>query len=298
VRIAITGASGLIGRRLLKTLAKGGHALHALSRHAGTNLPPGVRLSVWDPCKGEPPEEALREADAVVHLAGENVAQRWTVEAKRRILESRQAGTRSLVRALAKLPRRPGVLVCASAVGYYGSRGDETLTEASAPGTGFLPDVCVAWEREAQAAEALGIRVARMRTGVALDRRGGALKSMLPAFRMGAGGKLGNGRQWMPWIHLDDLAALFRFALENPIGGPVNAVAPQPAPNADFTRELGRALHRPALFPMPKLALRLLFGEMSDILLASQRAVPQAAEAAGFSFRFPELGGALADLLK
>jgi uncharacterized protein (TIGR01777 family) len=298
VKIAITGASGLIGRRLLKILAREGHTLHALSRHAGANLPPGVRLSVWDPRKEEPPEEALREADAVVHLAGENVAQRWTADARRRILESREASTRSLVRALAKLPRRPSVLVCASAVGYYGSRGDETLTEASAPGTGFLTDVCVAWEREAQAAEALGMRVARMRTGVALDPRGGALKKMLPPFRMGAGGKLGGGRQWMSWIHLDDLAALYRFALENPIAGPVNAVAPQPVANADFTRELARALHRPALFPVPKLALRLLFGEMSEMLLASQRAVPQAAEAAGFRFRFPELRPALADLLK
>ena len=298
MKIAITGASGLVGRRLLKTFAMEGHALHALSRHAGTNLPPGVRLSVWDPAKGEPPEEALRQADAVVHLAGENVAQRWTADAKRRILESREAGTRSLVRTLAKLPRRPAVLVCASAVGYYGSRGDETLTEASAPGAGFLPDVCVAWEREAQAAEALGMRVARIRIGVALDRRGGALRRMLPAFRMGAGGKLGDGRQWMSWIHLDDLAALFRFAVTNPVSGPVNAVAPQPVTNADFTRELGRALHRPALLPVPKLALRVLFGEMSEILLASQRAIPQAAETAGFRFRFPQLGPALADLLQ
>jgi uncharacterized protein (TIGR01777 family) len=230
MKIAITGASGLIGRRLLTTLASQGHSPYALSRHAYT-------------------EEALREADAVVHLAGESVAQRWTADAKRRILESREAGTRSLVRTLAKLPRRPGVLVCASAVGYYGSRGDETLTEASAPGTGFLPEVCVAWEREAQAAEALGIRVVRMRIGMALDRRGGALKSILPVFRMGAGGKLGDGRQWMSWIHLDDLAALFRFALENPVAGPVNAVAPQPVTNADFTRALARALRRPALCP-------------------------------------------------
>jgi hypothetical protein len=298
MNIAITGASGLIGRRLLKSLAKDGHTLHSLSRHAGTNLPPGVRLSVWDPSKGEPPEDALRGADAVIHLAGENVAQRWTADAKRRIRESREAGTRNLVRALAKLPRKPGVLVCASAVGYYGSRGDETLTEASAPGAGFLADVCVAWEREAQAAEALGIRVARMRTGVALDARGGAMKKLLPAFRMGAGGRLGDGRQWMPWIHLDDLAALFRFALENPIAGPVNAVAPQPVTNAEFTRELARALHRPALLPVPALALRLLLGEMSEVLLASQRVVPQAAEAAGFRFRFPELGGALGNLLK
>ena len=213
-------------------------------------------------------------------------------------MESRVAGTRSLVRTLARLPRRPGILVCASATGYYGSRGDETLTEASAPGTGFLPDVCAAWEREAQAAEELGVRVVRMRIGMALDRRGGALKSILPVFRMGAGGRLGDGRQWMSWIHLDDLAALFRYVLENPVAGPVNAVAPQPVTNADFTRQLARALRRPALFPAPKLALRLLLGEMSEILLASQRVVPQAAEAAGFGFRFPQLGGALADLLK
>jgi uncharacterized protein (TIGR01777 family) len=156
----------------------------------------------------------------------------------------------------------------------------------------------VAWEREAQAAEALGIRVVRMRTGVALDPRGGALKKLLPVFRMGAGGRLGDGRQWMPWIHLDDLAALFVFVLENPVAGPVNAVAPQPVSNADFTRELALALHRPALLPVPALALRLLLGEMSEVLLASQRVVPQAAEAAGFRFRFPELGGALRDLLK
>ena len=298
VNIAITGASGLIGRRLLKTLAAEGHALHALSRRAGTNLPPGVRISVWDPLEGEPPAEALREADAVIHLAGENVAQRWTAEAKRRIRDSRVAGTRNLVHALAKLERKPGVLACASAVGYYGSRGDEMLTEASAPGAGFLPDVCVAWEREAQAAEALGIRVVRVRTGVALDARGGAMKKLLPAFRMGAGGRLGNGRQWMPWIHLDDLAALFAFVLENPIAGPVNAVAPQPVTNAEFTRELARTLHRPALFPVPGLALRLLLGEMSEVLLASQRVAPQAAQAAGFRFKFPELGGALGDLLK
>ena len=298
MKIAITGASGLIGRRLLKTLAKEGHALHALSRHAGTNLPPGVRISAWDPEKGEPPEEALRGADAVIHLAGENVAQRWTAEAKRRIRESRVAGTRNLVRAMAKLERKPGALVCASAVGYYGSRGDETLTEASAPGSGFLPEVCVAWEREAQAAEALGIRVARMRTGVALDPRGGAMKKLLPAFRMGVGGRLGDGRQWMPWIHLDDLAALFLFVLENRVAGPVNAVAPRPVTNAGFTRELAGALHRPALLPVPKMALRLLLGEMSEVLLASQRVVPQAAEAAGFRFQFPELSGALGDLLK
>jgi uncharacterized protein (TIGR01777 family) len=298
VKIAITGASGLIGRKLLKTFAAEGHTLYALSRHAGTNMPAGVRLAVWDAGQGEPPEEALREADAVIHLAGESVAQRWTADARQRILESRQGGTRSLVRALAKLGRRPEVLICASAVGYYGSRGDETLTESCGPGIGFLPNICVAWEREAQAAEALGMRVVRMRIGVALDTRGGALKSMLGSFRIGAGGRLGDGRQWMSWIHMDDLAALIGFVLANRIAGPVNAVAPQPVTNAEFTRELGRVLHRPALLPVPRLVLRLLLGEMSEILLASQRAIPQAAQAAGFEFQFPELGAALANLLK
>jgi len=231
-------------------------------------------------------------------LAGENVAQRWTAESKQRILESRVTGTRNLVRALAKLPRKPGALVCASAIGYYGSRGDETLAESSPPGAGFLPEVCAAWEGEAQAAEAFGMRVVRIRIGIALDPRGGALKRMLPPFRMGAGGKLGDGRQWMSWIHLDDLAELFRFAVENPISGPLNGVAPSPLRNADFTRELARALGRPALFPVPRFALRALFGEMSGVLLSSQRVVPEAAEAAGFRFRFPELGPALADMLK
>jgi len=298
VKIAITGASGFIGRRLLKTLAQSGHELLALSRHAGTNLPNGVALSVWDPAAGEPPPDALRGADAIVHLAGENVAQRWTDAAKRRIRESRVAGTRNLVAALAGLPRKPAALVCASAVGYYGSRGDETLTEESAPGADFLARACVDWEQEARAAESLGIRVARLRIGVVLDSRGGALKKMLPAFRLGVGGRLGAGRQWMPWIHLADLAALVQFALERPVHGAVNAVAPQPVTNAGFTRELGRAIHRPAILPAPAFALRLALGEMSEILLGSQRALPKAAEAAGFRFRFPEIGPAFADLLR
>ena len=297
MNIAITGASGLVGRRLIQLLASRGHTLRVLSRHGGANLPPGVRLSVWDPEKGEPPEDALRDTDAVVHLAGENVAQRWTPDAKRRIRESRELGTRRLVCALARLPKRPSALVCASAIGYYGSRGDETLTESSAPGAGFLPEVCMAWEREAVAAEALGIRVVRVRIGILLDARGGALQRMLPPFRLGVGGRLGDGRQWMSWIHRDDLAEMFRFAVEKPIRGPWNAVAPNPVANAGFTRELARAVHRPAIFPAPKFALRFLFGEMSEVLLASQRVAPKAAAAAGFAFRFQHLGPALADLL-
>lgn len=298
MKIAISGASGFIGRRLLKNLAAAGHTMHVLSRHAGTNMPPGVKVSVWDPMKGTPPEESLRDADAVIHLAGEPVAQRWTADVRHKIRESRVTGTRNLVQALAGLGRKPEVLVCASAVGYYGSRGEEILRESSAPGNGYLAEVCVAWEKEAQAAEALGIRVAQVRTGLALDARGGALQRMLPPFRMGVGGRLGDGRHWMPWIHLEDLAGIFEFALRNPVHGALNGAAPYPVTNAEFTGILARALHRPAIFPIPRFALSLLFGEMSQILFASQRAVPVAPEAASYRFRFPQLGVALADILR
>ena len=292
MKITISGASGLIGRRLATLFAAEGHSIHTLSRGAG-RTPPGASASAWDPNSGEPPLEALRDAGAVIHLAGENVAQRWTDDARRRIRESRVAGTRSLVQALAKLPRRPEALVCASAVEYYGARGDETLTESSPPGTGFLPEVCVAWEREAQAAEELGMRVVRLRLGVALDSKGGALPRMLPAFRWGVGGRLGDGRQWMSWIHLEDVAGLFRTAVLTPMSGAVNAVSPNPVTNAEFTRVLARAISRPAVFAVPEFALRAMLGEMSVVLLASQRVVPAAAEAAGYRFRFPELQGAL-----
>ena len=197
MKICITGASGFIGRRLLKTLAQGGHSLHVLSRHQGTNLPPGVRLSSWDPVKGPPPADALCDADAIVNLAGEPVAQRWSEEVKRRIRGSRVIGTRNLVQGIAgladKAGRKTAVLVSASAVGYYGNRGYEALSEESPPGNGFLAETCVEWEREALAAEALGVRVALIRTGVALDPRGGALQRLLPPFRWGVGGKLGSG---------------------------------------------------------------------------------------------------------
>lgn len=297
MNITISGASGLIGRRLLKVLAADGHQLLVLSRHAGTNLPAGVKLSVWDPSH-EPPADSLRNADAVIHLAGEPVAQRWNAGVKQRIASSRIDSTRNLVAAMAKLQKRPQTLVCASAIGYYGSRGDEVLTEDSPPGSDFLADVCVKWEKEAREAAALGVRVASVRTGVVLDARGGALAQMLPPFRMGAGGPLASGRQWMSWIHIADLAAIFRHALLNPVSGAVNGVAPNPVRNAEFTRALGAAVKRPAIFPMPALALKLIFGEMSEVLLASQRVMPKAAEAAGFQFQFTELSAALTDLLR
>jgi hypothetical protein len=297
VNITISGASGLVGRRLLNVLGRAGHQLHVLSRNAAIRMPEGVRLSQWN-TSGPPPTAALETADAVVHLAGEPVAQRWTAEVKRRIRESRVQSTRNLVEGLAQLPRRPQTLVCASAIGYYGSRGDEVLAESLPPGTGFLPEVCVEWERAAGQAATLGMRVAIIRIGVVLDAQGGALGRMLRPFRAGVGGPIGSGAQWMSWIHAEDLAELFRLVIEGPHRGVFNGVAPLPVTNREFTRELARMLGRPAILPIPAFALKLLFGEMAQILLESQRVAPQAAEAAGFRFRFPQLAPALADLLQ
>lgn len=295
--IAITGASGFIGRRLMKKLAGGNHVIRVLSRHAGTNLPPGVQLHVWDAMKGQPPEESLEGVDAVVHLAGEPIAQRWTDEVKKKILDSRTTGTRHLVQALSTLRQRPAVLVCGSAIGYYGSRGEEVLTESSAPGTGFMAEVCVAWEREADLAESLGIRLVKLRTGVVLGANGGALAKMLPPFKAGMGGKMGHGDQWMSWIHLDDLVGIVQHAIDNPMRGPVNGTAPNPVVNAGFTKALGHALSRPAVVPMPAFSLKFMFGEMAEVMLASQRVMPKAAEAAGYQFRYPELEPALANIV-
>jgi uncharacterized protein (TIGR01777 family) len=296
MNVTISGASGLVGRHLLRVLGGDGHKLHVLSRHAGTNLPNGVKLTVWDP-KNLPPAVSIEEADALIHLSGEPVAQRWTAEAKRRIRDSRVGSTERLVEAISKLARRPACLVCASAVGYYGSRGDEILEESSPPGSGFLPEVCAAWEKAAEKAADLGVRVASIRIGMVLDKRGGALGRLLAPFRAGVGGRLGSGRQWMSWIHVGDLAELFRFVIEGPLKGALNGVAPFPVSNAEFTQELARALKRPALLPVPEFALKALLGDMAEIVLASQRVVPRAVEGAGFRFRFPQLGPALGDLL-
>jgi len=295
--IAITGASGFIGRRLMKALAGANHTLRVLSRHAGTNLPPGVQLYVWDALKGPPPEESLNGVAAVVHLAGEPVAQRWSDDAKQKIRESRAAGTRNLVQALSTASPRPAVLVCGSAIGYYGSRGDEVLTESSAPGSGFLAEVCVAWEKEADLAESLGIRLVKLRTGMVLGAHGGALAKMLPPFKAGMGGKMGHGDQWMSWVHMDDLVGIIRHVLENPVRGAVNGTAPNPVTNADFAKALGHAVSRPALVPMPAFTLKFLFGEMSEVMLASQRVLPKAAESAAYTFRYPKLEQALENLL-
>jgi uncharacterized protein (TIGR01777 family) len=302
MNITITGATGFIGRRLIEILANEPgnvrHQLHALSRR--TNIRFGetaVWISKWDPMTEDPPAESLANADAIVHLAGEQVAQRWTPEAKARIRESRVRSAQRLVGALAKLPRRPSTLVCASAIGIYGSRGDEILTETSAPGNDYLAEVCRAWEEQAVAAEKLGIRVARIRIGVVLGRGGGALQKMLPPFRAFVGGKIGSGKQWMSWIHLDDMVGILRHAIMNPMSGVFNATAPNPVTNEQFTAELAKALSRPALFPVPGFALKAMFGEMSEILLGGQRVLPRATEAAGYRFQYPGLAEALRKIL-
>jgi uncharacterized protein (TIGR01777 family) len=298
MNITVTGATGFIGARLVRKLPQSGHSVYALGRERSRILPAAVRFSPWNSTENEPPPESLAIADAVVHLAGEPVAQRWTPEAKQRIRSSRVDGTRNLVNALSKLSRRPSVLVCASAIGYYGSRGDEVLTETSSPGRDFLAQVVVDWEQAAQKAETFGIRVAPLRFGVVLGRDGGALAKMLPPFRLGLGGRLASGQQWMSWIHVDDVIGLIRFALENStIHGPMNATAPQPITNVEFTKELATALHRPAILPVPSFALKFLFGEMAEVILGSQRVIPQAARSAGFQFEYPELRPALVRLL-
>jgi uncharacterized protein len=297
MRIVATGGTGFLGRRIVERLAADGHDLHLLGRAPRKGLPAASEFSLWDPVQGEPPRLALEGADAVLHLAGEPIAQRWTREAKRRIRASRVDGTGHLVSSLATLQNRPAVLVCASAVGYYGDRGDERLTESATAGAGFLADVCVGWEQAALRAKELGMRVVLLRTGVVFGR-GGALDRMLPPFRWGLGGKFGAGDQWMTWIHVEDVVQIVQMALEDAsLQGPVNVAAPNPATNAEFTAALGRALRRPALLTVPAAAVRLLFGEMAEVVLASQRAVPAALEAAGYPFRFPEVQTALQDVL-
>jgi uncharacterized protein (TIGR01777 family) len=300
MRVTMTGATGLIGRRLVRALRERGDEVTVLSRspeRARREL--GVEAVEWRPLDAAAPAEALAGRDGVVHLLGENVAQRWNERARREIRASREAGTRHLVAGLRAAEPRPAVLVSASAVGYYGAHGDELVPEDTPAGTGFLAEVCVAWEREAAAAESLGLRVVRMRTGVVLDAGGGALARMLPPFRLGAGGPVAGGRQYLPWIHADDVAGLYLHALDDPSwSGAYNAAAPEPVTNAEFSRALGRALHRPAVAPVPALALRLLYGDMAEIVTEGQRAVPRRALDAGYAFAHADLGAALADALR
>lgn len=293
--IAVTGATGFIGSALVNHLLEQGHRVRAIGR-SRRRLPAQADFFAADLMARLPPG-AVRGADAVIHLAGETVAQRWTPEVKARIRDSRVMGTRNLVRAIQELEQRPRVLVSASATGYYGDRGEEELAEEAPPARDFLAQVCVAWEREAMEAQSLGCRVVRTRIGVVLGP-GGALAKMAPIFRLGLGGRLGSGKQWMPWIHREDLVRLLLFAMQQEsLEGAVNATSPAPVRNADFTHAFAQALHRPALFSVPEFALRLAVGEMAAILLASQKVLPRAAQAAGFEFAFQDIRQALQDVI-
>lgn len=292
MRVLISGASGLVGSALVPSLEAAGHRVRRLVRQRCEE----PDAAFWDPAAGTLDAGALDGVDAVVHLAGESIAAgRWSAEVKRRILESRVEGTGLIAEELAAL-EAPPALVAASAIGYYGDRGDEPMDEESPSGEGFLAEVCRRWEAAAQPARDAGSRVVHLRIGMVLSRRGGALQRMLTPFKLGLGGTVGDGRQFMSWIHLDDLVAVIEHALaDGELAGAVNAVAPQPVSNREFTRTLGRVLGRPTLVPVPAPLVRLAFGEMgSELLLASTRVVPARLEGAGFAFRFPELEAALA----
>ena len=297
MNILLTGASGFVGSALTPFLARAGHRVIPLQRGRDGAPPPSAPQ--WDPVQNQI-DLAPGAFDAVIHLAGENIAQRWTAEAKKRIRASRVDATRLLSTALAKLTNKPRALLCASAVGIYGNRGDEPLTESSPVGTGFLAELCREWEAAAQPAADAGIRVVHLRFGVLLDPSGGALKNMLPPFRSGVGGRLGSGKQFVSWATRDDAVRAIDHALNaTDLSGPVNVASPHPVPNAEFTKTLARILGRPAIMAMPAFALRLLAGEMADeALLSSARVVPERLEKSGFHFEGPELEPALRKLLE
>lgn len=297
MKILVTGSTGLVGTALVRALAKEGHTVCRLVRPTTVVKPvetDGFQVN-WNPTTGELGGAAVG-ADAVVNLAGASIADgRWSERRKSELRRSRIVTTRALVTALAKMNARPRVLISASATGFYGNRGDEALTEESQPGSDFLSSLAREWEAEAKKAEAIGIRVVLARFGAILARDGGALPRMALPLKIFVGGKIGSGKQWMSWISLDDVVSILRFAIEkNDIRGPVNAISPQPLQNAEFTKILARALHRPALFPAPAFALRLVLGEMADaLLLSSQRVVPQKLQQLGFQFQHSDLTGAL-----
>jgi uncharacterized protein (TIGR01777 family) len=292
MRILISGTSGLIGRALTERLRSAGDTVLALVRRQSEESTAEIE---WDPDAGVLDSSRLVGLDVVVHLAGKPIASRWTEENKKAIRDSRVRGTRMLAAVVSQLPTRPKVFISASAVGFYGSRGDEALDETSAPGQGFLADVCCQWEEAAAAARDAGIRTVQLRTGLVLSRKGGMLARVLSAFKMGAGGVVGTGRQWMSWISLVDATAAIQHAIGTAeLSGPVNLTAPQPVVHAEFTRTMGKVLGRPTLVPLPAFAVKLLFGEMGDeLLLTGQKALPRKLLASGFQFAHPDLESAL-----
>jgi uncharacterized protein (TIGR01777 family) len=297
MRVTVTGATGLVGSRLIAELKARGDDVTLLSRNperARESVGAGWEVVRWDPDEGPAPREALDGRDGVVHLAGEPIAQRWNAKVKERIRSSREIGTRNLVAGLRNADPKPAVLVSSSAVGFYGFHGDEELTEETPPGDDFLAEICQVWEREAEAASDFGIRVVRVRTGVVLDADGGALKTMLPPFKLGVGGPVAGGSQYLPWVHLDDVVGIMVSALNHGTWhGAVNATAPTPVTNKTFSKALGRALKRPAISPVPAAAVNLLYGEMAEMVTKGQRAVPKHALALGYEFRHPDLDEAL-----
>jgi uncharacterized protein (TIGR01777 family) len=297
-RVTVTGATGRVGRHLVKALKDRGDDVCVLSRNperASELL--GVEAIEWDPKAGGAPAEALAGRDAIVHLAGEDVGQRWSDDTKAEIMASREKGTRNLITGIFAAEPRPPVLVGASASGYYGPHGDEVVDESVGPGSDWLSDVCVRWEQNTDSAM-LGLRVVKVRTGIVLDPDGGALAKMLPPFKAGVGGPIGSGKQYMPWIHLDDLIGLYLAAIDSPdFSGPINASAPTPVTNKEFSKALGKALHRPAVAPVPGFVIKGMYGQMSQIVLTGVRMIPGRAEELGYEFKFPDLDEALRDTL-
>jgi len=293
MKVAVAGANGLIGSNLVRALRGRGDEVVGLVRNPRN--PGEVR---WDPKAGGEWTRSIDGVDGVVNLAGANVGgKRWTAEYKREIRESRLSSTRALVEAMRAASRRPRVFVSASAVGYYGDRGDAEVTESTPPGSDFLATVCKDWEEEASRAEQLGVRTVLLRTGVVLERNDSALAKMIPPFKAFVGGPIGSGQQWFPWIHIDDEVGLIVWALDGSVRGPVDAVSPAPVRMKDFAKALGRALHRPAVFPVPAFALRFAVGEMAEVLLGGQRALPRKALNGGYRFRFEDVDLALRDVL-
>lgn len=307
MRVFVTGGSGLIGTRLIRALHGRGDAVVLLTRRPDAVRPAlgsVCTLVAGDPMKPGPWTEAVDDCDAVVNLAGENIfARRWNDDFKKVLLDSRVQTTENVVQALARRPRTasgaPKVLVNASAVGYYGPRGDEELTEDSPAGDDFLARICVAWEAAARKAEAQGVRVSLVRIGVVLAKEAGPLAMLLTPFRLGAGGPVGSGRQWMSWVHAADIVGILLLALDNAAAqGPINGTAPQPVTNRDFSTALGRALHRPSFLPTPAFGLKVLLGGVSEIITTGQRVLPRKAQALGYTFKFPSIDAALQDLLR
>lgn len=297
-RILVSGMSGPIGSALLPSLKADGAQVTRLMRNGSTHSA-GEAGIAWEPAQPLS-VDAVSGFDAVIHLAGESIVGRWNEEKKKKIRDSRVIGTRNLAQALSQAKAKPKVFICCSAIGYYGDRGDEVLKESSTPGTGFLADVCREWEEATRSAANLGIRTVQIRTGVVLSPKGGALGKMLTPFKMGVGGRIGDGRQWMSWIDVEDLVgAVLHILKTDSLHGPINMVGPAPVTNVEFARTLASALSRPAIFPLPAFAVKVAFGEMGEsILLASQRVEPAQLDASGYSFRFKTLRESLANVLK